>query len=68
VYIYIYRERERGMHVFWVGLTVSVCSSLESRSHPSLDLYRIFVHFNAFVNEPISILLPPPPAMLTLLH
>jgi len=56
------------MHVFWVGLTVSVCSSLESRSHPSLDLYRIFVHFNAFVNEPISILLPPPPAMLTLLH
>ena len=31
-------------------------------------LYKIFVHFNAFVNEPIIILLPLPPVMPTLLQ
>jgi len=38
------------------------------RRKPWVGLYKIFVHYNAFVNEPIIIVLPLPPVRPTLLQ
>jgi len=43
-------------------------TGLQYRHIPHLGLNKIFVHFNAFVNEPILIALSPPPVMPTLLQ
>ena len=63
MYVYVY------IYVFiYMGRPDTSGLRVNSTQPSPFGLYKIFVHFNAFVNEPIIILLPLPPVMPTLLQ